>query len=236
MAKTATVKKTQQESNKNKKQKVEAAVGKVKETRKKKTVSNSNEKKSQKREGKKPCQPRHFEEHLSCQKNGDVITLTPLTDYGRQLILNIQKTPTDEDPDPVVVFSWNFSNIVAALTLLNAAHVAGTPIPAWFGIHNGAFPMSINQLQHGILCRIHTSSGTLGNIISNFAIAPNTVYEYANIKTQCYGLALDPFWGPLNAAHLPLANMYSVLDRKQATTATSDPVQLPPAPFPTIIN
>jgi hypothetical protein len=181
-------------------------------------------------------QEQAVEEHFEHRFIGDVIVLTPLTPFAQRLIRDIEITPENNDPDPMVVFAWNTENIIMAVAALNAANVLGAPLPQWFGIQNGSFPLNPNQLQGGILSRLLADSGTTGNIISNFAIAPNTVSQYSNIKVHCGYLALDPFWAPLNPAHLPLANMYSVLDRKQATTATPNPVPPPPPAYPTIIN
>jgi hypothetical protein len=213
-------------------EKVEAVMTKVNNVRK---ITRDNKTKKP-NEVQLEEQEQAVDEHFEHEFIGDAIVLTPLTAFAKNLIRDIERTPKNNDPDPMVVFAWNTENINMAVAAFNAANPPNAALPHWFGIQNGSFPLNPNQLQGGILSRLLADSGTTGNIISNFAIAPNTLSQYSNIKVHCGFLALDPFWAPLNPTHLPLANMYSVLDRKQATTATPDPVPPPPPPYPTIIN
>ena len=126
--------------------------------------------------------------------------------------------------DPAALIMWEPTNLTNALTDINGAGVA---FPVW--LNGGVNPIpDIATLMQNILTHVATTAGG-GGVVGNCLIAPNTVPQYANIKSQLAMLGFLPIFRAISPAHLPIGSNYIIADRTRNTTATADPVQAPPA-------
>ena len=124
--------------------------------------------------------------------------------------------------DPAALIMWNDTNLGNALADINAA---GAAFPEW--LNGGVRPVSIATLKQSILRHVSTTARA-GGVVGNCLIAPNTIPQYADIKTHLFALGILPIFRAIDPAHLPIGANYIIADREAQTTATADPVPAPP--------
>jgi hypothetical protein len=90
------------------------------------------------------------------------------------------------EEDPAALLVWNHSNIQLAVNAINAAAPGVVP-PAWLG---GAYPIGADQLMQSIVAKVCAEAGA-GGVIGNCLLGPNTIMQYANIKTCLIALGQD---------------------------------------------
>ena len=131
------------------------------------------------------------------------------------------------DDDPAALLIWDVDKVHSAVVHLNnaAAANANATAPVW--LSSGAFPITSNGFMQAIATHLGTQGG---GVVGNALIAPNSVQQYANVKTLMFSLGQDPLVSSLPASVLPLARNFFMGDRKAQTTGTPDPVLVPSAP------
>ena len=122
--------------------------------------------------------------------------------------------------DAAALVVWNYGHVKDAVDAIIAAGVtAGGAPPAWL---RGGYADMVDSLIQFIMTRVAREAGA-GGVFGNSLLAPNSIPQYASIKTSMFAIGLDPMMQCIPVASLPLAKKYTVADRQAATTALMVP-------------
>ena len=118
---------------------------------------------------------------------------------------------------PGVLIMWDVELTIAAF---NAAIAGGAVPPPWLNVPvGGNHTFSCRGLKSSILQALSGGGARIGNSV----IAPNTIQQYANVKTQLGFIGIDPFFR--SHAVCPIGRNYILVDRGAGTTGVADPVK-----------
>jgi hypothetical protein len=126
------------------------------------------------------------------------------------------------EDDPALMLDWNFENVDEMVNALNANPPQVVP---WLGINN--FPITADKLIRAI---VDYAAAFGGGSVGRVLFAPNDFRQYSKVVAALMSLCHDPvFVGAAQGLNLPLAEVYSLGDKQNKTTAQRDHfINVPP--------